>query len=67
MLGEINGGKLKVPNSNKERRKEDRRKEIPRILTLSEGEEQGIKMLESFLNQIGHDFSKGNKNLVMKD
>lgn len=48
---------------NDDRRKEDRRKEIPRILTLSEGEEQGIKTLESFLEQIGHDFSKGNKNL----
>lgn len=48
---------------NDDRRKEDRRKEVPRVLVLSENEEQGIKLLESFLEQIGHDFSKGNKNL----
>lgn len=56
-----------MPNIEKDKRKEDRRKKISRVLTFSEGEEFGIKQLESFLEQIGHDFSKGNKNLTMKD
>jgi len=56
-----------MPKLEKDRRKENRRKRITRILTFSEGEEQGIKMLESFLNQIGHDFTKGNKNLALKE